>query len=77
MLFGVGTYFGRNTKRPVLKSIDKNTITNIDNNNNNKKKDLVVYSKSDKQSVIDLEKEYSKRLDQNVEKYFQEILMDY
>ena len=65
MLFGVGTYFGRNTKRPVLKSIDKNTILNIDNNNNNnKKKDLVVYSKSDKQSVIDLEKEYGKRLDQ-------------
>ena len=57
MLFGVGTYFGRNTKRPVLKSIDKNTILNIDNNNNNKKKDLVVYSKSDKQSVIDLEKD--------------------
>ena len=51
VLFGVGTYFGRNTKRPVLKQMqairDDSLMDNSGNNANNDTtpKNLIVYSK--------------------------------
>jgi hypothetical protein len=73
LLFGVGTYFGRNTKKPVMKNMesirDSNSINSNSNSNSNynynskKPKNLIVYSKSNQKDVIDLEKEYGEKLD--------------
>ena len=73
ILFGIGTYFGRNTKRPVLKNMKaiqeaNNSNNNNANNNSNspnkrKPKNLIVYSKSNDKTIDDLEQEYGKQLD--------------
>ena len=67
LLFGVGTYFGRNTKKPVMKNMAaiKDSNLNVSNSNSNttKPKNLVVYSKSNEKDVLDLEKEYGEKLD--------------
>merc|ERR1711871_571943 len=65
LLFGVGTYFGRNTKAPVMKNMAaiRDNNLNISNNNGKKPKNLVVYSKTNEKDVLDLEKEYGEKLD--------------
>jgi hypothetical protein len=64
LLFGVGTYFGRNTKAPVMKNMGVIKDANLSQNNNGKKsKNLVVYSKTNEKDVLDLEKEYGDKLD--------------
>jgi hypothetical protein len=66
LLFGVGTYFGRNTKAPVMKNMAaiRNDTLNLGKNNNGKKpKNLVVYSKTNNKDVLELEKEYGEKLD--------------
>jgi hypothetical protein len=69
VLFGVGTYFGRNTKRPVLKQMqavqDASLEDASENNANNvkKPKNLIVYSKTNDKTISDIEKEYGKQLD--------------
>ena len=65
-LFGVGTYFGRNTKRPVLKQMQAiRDSTDIAENNSNSEtpKNLVVYSKTNEKTISDIEKEYGEQLD--------------
>ena len=52
LLFGVGTYFGRNTKAPVMKNMGVIKDANLSQNNNGKKsKNLVVYSKTNEKDV--------------------------
>ena len=67
VLFGVGTYFGRNTKRPVLKQMqaikDDSLIDNSLNNNDTSPKNLIVYSKTNEKTISDIEKEYGQQLD--------------
>ena len=69
LLFGVGTYFGRNTKIPVMKNMAAIRDKNINSSENNKKpKNLVVYNKQNDKNIFDLEKEYGKSLDSKCRK---------
>ena len=63
LLFGVGTYFGRNTKRPVMKNMAAIRDKNLNKNNGKKTKNLVVYNRSNEKDILDLEKEYGEKLD--------------
>ena len=62
LLFGVGTYLGKNSQNQIV-SYGKKNSKKIKKNKKNKKNNLDVYSQNEEEQVDKLQKEYVKKLD--------------